>query len=93
MVLGGARPPPQSRNSQSSPVPGTYQAREAPAGLETSVDVQPVRSVLARAREAREAVKKTVERRDILVCVVVIVYFCRVCVLGEMGVVWYYKLL
>lgn len=65
VVLGGARPPPQSRNSQSSPVPGTYQAMEAPAGEETSVEVQPVRSVLARAREAREAVRRAAERRDI----------------------------
>ena len=72
-VLGGARPPPQSRMSQSSPVPGTYpgnsqyegkvakgdraisQAREAPAGEETSVEVQPLRSVFARASAARVA--------------------------------------
>lgn len=45
--LGGALPPPQSKKAQISPVPGTYQAREAPAGEETSVDVQPVRSVRA----------------------------------------------
>lgn len=29
VVLGGARPPPQSRNSHSSPLPGTYQIRVA----------------------------------------------------------------
>lgn len=36
-------------------MPGTYQATEAPAGEETSVLVQPVRSVLAKAREACRA--------------------------------------
>ena len=55
LVAGGAMPPPQSRNSQSSPVPGTYQATLAPAGEDTSVEVQPVRSVLARARLASAA--------------------------------------
>ena len=59
--FGGARPPPQSRKSQSSPVPGTYQAMDAPAGDETSVEVQPVRSVLARATEAKDAAMKTEE--------------------------------
>ena len=54
-VLGGAIPPPQSRKSQSSPEPGTYQAMLAPAGEETSVDVQPVRSVRAKARVATTA--------------------------------------
>lgn len=58
VVLGGALPPPQSRNSQSSPVPGTYHAMLAPAGEETSVDVQPERSVLAKAMEAREAARR-----------------------------------
>lgn len=60
-VLGGAVPPPQSRKSQSSPVPGTYQARLAPAGEETSVEVQPVRSVRARARVARQAGRRKKE--------------------------------
>jgi hypothetical protein len=50
VVLGGARPPPQSSISQTSPVPGTYQATEAPAGEDTSVLVQPSRSVRARAK-------------------------------------------
>lgn len=58
MVFGGAVPPPQSRKSQSSPVPGTYQATLAPAGEDTSVEVQPVRSVRARARVARAAGKR-----------------------------------
>lgn len=83
-------PPPQSRKSHSSPVPGTYQAMEAPAGLETSVEVQPTRSVLARAREAREAVKRTVERRDILV-VVLFEQMCMLFVLGVVRIVWYYR--
>lgn len=39
---------PQSKNSQSSPVPGTYQMSEGPETL----DVHPVRSVLARAKGA-----------------------------------------
>lgn len=29
VVLGGARPPPQSRKSHTSPEPGTYQTRVA----------------------------------------------------------------
>lgn len=53
--MGGARPPPQSSMSQSSPVPGTYQATEAPAGEDMSVVVQPERSVLAKALEAMAA--------------------------------------
>ena len=53
LYLGGALPPPQSRKSHLSPVPGTYQATEAPAGEDTSVVVQPVKSVLAEARTAR----------------------------------------
>lgn len=57
-VFGGARPPPQSRGSQSSPVPGTYQATEAPAGEDMSVVVQPVRSVLARTVVAKAAVAR-----------------------------------
>lgn len=61
VVLGGAVPPPQSRKSQSSPVPGTYQARDAPAGEETSVEVQPTRSVRARANEAKEAATRMLE--------------------------------
>jgi hypothetical protein len=60
VVLGGARPPPQSSISQSSPVPGTYQAYDAPAGEETSVRVQPSRSVRARARVAKVAAARTV---------------------------------
>lgn len=56
VVLGGALPPPQSRGSQSSPVPGTYQATEAPAGEDISVVVQPTRSVRARAAVAKAAV-------------------------------------
>lgn len=56
VVLGGALPPPQSSGSQSSPVPGTYQATEAPAGEDISVVVQPTRSVRARAAVAKAAV-------------------------------------
>lgn len=56
VVLGGARPPPQSSISQTSPVPGTYQATEAPAGEDTSVLVHPSRLVRARARVAKVAV-------------------------------------
>lgn len=41
-----------------SPVPGTYQAIEAPAGEDTSVETQPERSVRARARVAMEAAVK-----------------------------------
>ena len=66
MVLGGARPPPQSRNSQSSPVPGTYQAIEAPAGEETSVEVQPDKSVRAKAIEARAAEARRLLKRGII---------------------------
>jgi len=56
--MGGAVPPPQSRKAQTSPVPGTYQATLAPAGEETSVDVQPVRSVRARASDVKKAEMK-----------------------------------
>lgn len=66
LVLGGARPPPQSRKSQSSPVPGTYQAMEAPAGEETSVEVQPVKSVRASATETTAAEARRVVRRSIV---------------------------
>lgn len=58
VVLGGALPPPQSSMSQSSPVPGTIQAYEAPAGDEMSVRVQPSRSVRASAKVAKAAVAK-----------------------------------
>lgn len=57
MVFGGARPPPQSRKSQSSPVPGTYQIREGPAVDE----VQPERSVRAVASVRRERRRVVVE--------------------------------
>lgn len=60
VVLGGALPPPQSSGSQSSPVPGTYQATEAPAGEDMSVVVQPTRSVRARAAVANAAVARMV---------------------------------
>lgn len=69
-VFGGAIPPPQSRKSHSSPVPGTYQARLAPAGEETSVLVQPLRSVLARTKGRREAEARIRVDRDMLVEVV-----------------------
>ena len=69
-VLGGAIPPPQSRKSQSSPEPGTYQAMLAPAGEETSVDVQPVRSVRAKARPARAAESRKVVVVEVIVAVV-----------------------
>ena len=72
MVLGGALPPPQSRKSQSSPVPGTYQATLAPAGEETSVEVQPVRSVRAKASEARDAGTRSRDRRDMIGLVLVV---------------------
>lgn len=39
-------------------MPGTYQATLAPAGEDTSEEVQPVRSVRARARVARAAGKR-----------------------------------
>ena len=39
----------------------SYQAMLAPAGDETSVDVQPSRSVLARARAAKESEAKATE--------------------------------
>ena len=69
-VLGGARPPPQSRGAQISPVPGTYQAMDAPAGEETSVEVQPLRSVLARARVDRAAGRRKKVRDGMIVTVV-----------------------
>lgn len=47
--MGGALPPPQSGISQSSQEPGTYQIRLGPEMEE----VQPERSVLARARRGR----------------------------------------
>jgi hypothetical protein len=60
VVFGGARPPPQSRKSQSSPVPGTYQMRDAPPYATVAEDVQPERSVLAVARAARARRKRGV---------------------------------
>jgi len=71
-VFGGAVPPPQSRKSQSSPVPGTYQARLAPAGEETSVEVQPVRSVRAKASAARVAGRTMNLKKAMLL---IVVYF------------------
>lgn len=60
MVLGGARPPPQSRNEQISPLPGSYQIRDAPPYTTVSDDTQPSRSVLARAVGRRQrAVRRT----------------------------------
>jgi len=63
VVLGGARPPPQSRISQSSPVSGTYQMSLGPEMEE----VQPARLVRARARGRRGRRVVRVVRRCILV--------------------------
>lgn len=41
VVMGGAIPPPQSRNEQISPVPGTYQSTLAPPYATTSELVHP----------------------------------------------------
>ena len=65
VVFGGALPPPQSKGSQSSPVPGTYQATEAPAGEVRSVVVQPVRSVLAETEVVRMW-KRRSEREELI---------------------------
>ena len=72
-MAGGAIPPPQSRKSHISPVPGTYQATLAPAGEETSVEVQPVRSVRARARVARAAGKM---RKESMIAVELVMLIC-----------------
>ena len=61
VVMGGAIPPPQSRNEQISPVPGTYQSTLAPPNAITSELVQPWRSVLAVATAAH-ARRKMLER-------------------------------
>lgn len=58
MVLGGARPPPQSRKAQTSPVSGTYQMRLAPPYATVSDEMQPDRSVLAAAWPAKRKVAK-----------------------------------
>ena len=72
MVFGGALPPPQSKGAQSSPVPGTYQATEAPAGEVRSVVVQPVRSVFAETEVVRmwkrRSEREELIRDGILVC-------------------------
>lgn len=57
-VLGGARPPPQSGMMQSSQEPGTYHIRLGPEMEE----VQPERSVLARARRGRREATITSKR-------------------------------
>ncbi|KAL3428395.1 hypothetical protein PVAG01_01904 [Phlyctema vagabunda] len=59
VVLGGARPPPQSRGSQTSPLEGTYQITLAPAGELTSDVVHPVRSVFADASAAAVMMRNT----------------------------------
>jgi hypothetical protein len=53
VVLTGALPPPQSRKSQISPLPGTYQRTLAPPYAITLEVVQPVRSVLAAESPAK----------------------------------------
>ena len=58
VVLGGARPPPQSRNSQVSPVSGTYQMRDVPAGEIAVEETQPERSV-----RAKDSPERTAKRR------------------------------
>lgn len=58
-LRGGAVPPPQSSGAQISPVPGTIQATEAPAGWKMSVDVHPVRLVLAETSVTSEAAKRS----------------------------------
>lgn len=63
VVLGGARPPPQSRKSQSSPVPGTYQISEGPA----VEDVQPERSVRAVVRVKRVEIRREVMMEGIFI--------------------------
>jgi len=67
-VLGGARPPPQSRNSQTSPSLGTYQSTLAWAYASVvAVDVQPDRSVLALTSARRESAARVVEERILIV--------------------------
>jgi hypothetical protein len=63
VVLGGARPPPQSRSSQISAVSASYQITSG-VGSETLVEVQPPRSVLAVAVTARRRRPPTAVRRD-----------------------------
>lgn len=73
MVIGGAVPPPQSRKEQISPVPGTYQATEAPAGEDSSVLVQPVRSVLAETEAMRRGMSaRTVAGENVMTAIVVL---------------------
>lgn len=60
VVLTGALPPPQSRKSQISPLPGTYQSMLAPPLAITFEVAQPVRSGLAAERQAK-AKSKIVE--------------------------------
>ncbi|KAI1734214.1 hypothetical protein F4680DRAFT_454207 [Xylaria scruposa] len=68
VVFGGARPPPQSRSSQISPVSGTYQIRLAPPYATVCEDTQPPMSVLAAACPARRAaVAKAAEVRMYMV--------------------------
>lgn len=55
VVLGGARPPPQSRNSQISPVSGTYQIKLAPPYATVADETQPAKSVLAAMGAAKSA--------------------------------------
>lgn len=61
-LFGGARPPPQSTNSQSSPVPGTYQTRLGPTVDET----QPLRSVRALASSGKRKIAVWIDSRRIL---------------------------
>lgn len=53
MVLGGARPPPQSRKEQISPFVGSQYTIEAPPKAMVWEEVQPSRSVFASAVAAR----------------------------------------
>ncbi len=57
--MGAPAPPPQSRKEQISPVPGTYQIRLTPPWTTVSLDVQPERSVFARARARGKRVRRT----------------------------------
>lgn len=60
-------------------MPGTYQAIDAPAGEETSVEVQPTRSVRARAMDTSVATMRELDvyilMRDYVVTEVVIVRY------------------
>ena len=62
MVLGGARPPPQSRKEQISPLVGSQKIMEAPPKAMVSEEVQPSKLVFAAARAAREVRARMVER-------------------------------